>query len=332
VVGYNSGGTNRSVIVVVVIIAVVASAYFFLGSYYPGGDLPTTSVPTGPDIGNTTLSDPIVIRSDIELRNMALEEGWTGNGTASGPFIIEGLRIVTNSRSCIIIQNVLEYHFILRNCYLEATHQSSGVCVKIYESANGVVENCTMVSGYQGMDFFGSTDCAIRDCTIREIGCGINTTIASNITVERNFVSDCYWAMMIGLADGIVLRSNYFDTNDIGIGAYGSNDTIVANNSITDNRVGLETDYSCQRWVITWCLFFNNTQVGIDLKSSTQFFDIYSNQFGVNLVHAQDSGASNSWDDGIAVGNAWEDYSGIGTYSIPGSAGSVDHYPTLYDP
>ncbi|MHA2067597.1 MAG: right-handed parallel beta-helix repeat-containing protein, partial [Candidatus Thorarchaeota archaeon] len=229
-----SGGTIRSVIIVVVIIAVIAAVYLFPRSDFPGGDIPTIPGPTGPGLGNDTLSDPIVIRSDFELRNMSLDRGWPGNGTASNPFIIEDLRIVTDSWSCILIQDVSEYHFVIRDCYFEATDQSFGVCVKIYESVNGIVENCEMVSGYQGMDFFGSTDCLIRACAIREVGCGINTTIASNITVEDNFVSDCYWAMMIGSADDIILRNNYFDTSDIGIGAYGSNDIIVTNNSIAN--------------------------------------------------------------------------------------------------
>jgi hypothetical protein len=327
-----SGGTSRFVIIVVVIIAVIAAAYLLPRPDFPGGDIPTTPVSTRPGLGNETLSYPIKIRSDIELRNMSLEQGWLGNGTSVDPFIIEDLRIVTDSRSCILIQDVSEYHFVIRDCYFEATDRSFGVCVKIYESSNGIVENCEMVSGYQGADFFGSTDCLIRACAIREVGCGINTTIASNITVEENFVSDCYWAMMIGSADDIILRNNYFDTSDIGIGSYGSSDIIVINNSIANNRVGLETEYNCQRWAITECLFFNNTEIGIVLKATTQTFEIYSNRFGMNLLHARDNGASNAWDDGVVVGNAWSDYSGIGTYSIPGSAGSVDHYPILYDP
>ena len=337
-----SNQSSSSAIVIVVVVAIAASlliASTSIPSLFPGQTTTTTTTTTTGNNGNQTIPvlenltehAPIFIRSDSEFTNQAAFEEWPGNGTASDPFIIEGLNIVTDATSCILIQYVSEYHFIIRNCYFEATDLSFGVCVKIYESENGLVENCRMFSGYQGMDFFGSTGCAIRDCVIWNVGCGINTTIASSISIEGNTVSDCYWAMMIGGAYDIVLTSNYFYTSDIAVGGYGSNNTVMFNNSISDNRVGFETDYNCYGWEITDCLFFNNTEVGINLKETTQSFEIYSNRFGMNTVHARDNGLSNSWDDGVAVGNAWDDYSGFGTYPIPGSAGSVDHYPTLYD-
>jgi hypothetical protein len=339
----NQSGSSAIVVIVVVAIAVsLILASTGLISLFPDTTTTTTpptpttvgnqTIPIVPPLENLTEHAPISIIGDQEFANQVDLEEWPGNGTASDPFIIEGLRIVTDTRACILIQDVLEYHFIIRDCYLEAIDRSLGVCVKIYESANGVVENCRMVSGYQGMDFFGSTDCMIRDSVMWDVGCGINATFASSITIERNIAGECYWAMMLGLADAISMRNNYFTTSDIGVGAYESNNVTMALNSITDNRVGLETDYNCQSWTITQCLFFNNTQVGIDLKATTQFIKVYSNHFGMNMAHARDNGASNSWDDGVSVGNAWEDYSGIGTYSIPGIAGSVDHYPTLYEP
>jgi hypothetical protein len=45
--------------------------------------------------------------------------------------------------------------------------------------------------------------------------------------------------------------------------------------------------------------------------------------------NAMDYGSNNTWDDGVSAGNAWHDYSGTGMYSIYGSAGSVDRYPSL---
>ena len=318
-------------VAVVVIIAVVASAYLFLAWDTPPGN-PIPTIPTNPGPINHTISNPIVITSDAALLNMTIEQGWPGSGTYIDPFVIEGLRIVTDTRNCIKIHRVTEYYLTIRNCYFEATHLSFGVCVKIYESANAVVENCTMVSGYQGMDFNGSSACEIRDCTISGVGCGINTTLASNITVKRNVVSDCYLAMMIGGADHIRIWDNYFGAYDTGIWSYASTDVILTNVTITDNIVGLTTEYSCQNWTITECLFINNTEVGIRLEATTQHFRIYSNRFGLNEMHAQDNGASNLWDDGIGVGNAWADYSGIGVYTISGSAESVDNYPVLYAP
>ncbi len=345
---YDTSG-SRSVVVVVVVIALSASLFLAMNYGNPpflppdNGTPPTTTTATTttttttatnttPPLKEYTPHSPIQILSDAEFTTQASEEGWLGNGTYSDPFLIEGLKIVTDTRNCIKIQNVIEHHFIIRDCYFEATHKSFGVCVKIYESENGVVEDCIMVSGYQGMDFFGSSACEIRDCYIGGVGCGINTTIASNITVKGNVVGDCYFGMMIGLADHIDLCGNYFWNCSIGIAAHGSSEILLNDTTVTDNVVGLITEYSCQDWTITRCLFLSNSEVGIDLMETTQLFMIHSNQFGFNNLHARDNGVSNSWDDGIGVGNAWDDYSGSGTYSIPGSAESVDNYPTLYEP
>jgi hypothetical protein len=59
---------------------------------------------------------------------------------------------------------------------------------------------------------------------------------------------------------------------------------------------------------------------------------IYYNQLGWNTANnAQDDGSGHMWDDGVSQGNAWSDYDEVGDYSIPGSAGSVDSYPSLLE-
>ena len=61
---------------------------------------------------------------------------------------------------------------------------------------------------------------------------------------------------------------------------------------------------------------------------------IYGNWFGWNdQLNAYDSaGSNNVWDDGVSIGNAWDDYSGSGVYEIFGSSGSTDRYPSLLQP
>jgi hypothetical protein len=54
---------------------------------------------------------------------------------------------------------------------------------------------------------------------------------------------------------------------------------------------------------------------------------IYWNTFCRNGRNAIDSGSGNSWDDGSQCGNFWDDMTPGAVYLIPGSAGSVDHYP-----
>ena len=72
--------------------------------------------------------------------------------------------------------------------------------------------------------------------------------------------------------------------------------------------------------------------VGITIRSDWSYDssqnEIFGNMFVNNTEgNALDDGEDNSWDDGIGSGNFWDDYGGTGVYVIPGTAGSVDHYP-----
>jgi parallel beta-helix repeat protein len=315
--------------VVVVVVAIAASAYF-LYSADPGFvTIPTNSGPTPPIPGTYIDHEPFAILSDYELAQQALENEWSGNGTYNDPYIIEWLKIVSDGHHCIKIKDVREYHFVVRNCHLIANNESWGVCIKIYYCTNGVVENCIMETGYQGADFLESNDCSISDCYIRGVGCGINMTITERILVHDNWVEDCWWAIMLCGAIDSQLSDNYLTNNEVGINSQGAIHTTVYNNTIVDNMKGLTTSHSCTGWNITHCSFLNNTNVGIELTATTENFTLFNNRIGWNGVNARDDGLLNKWDDGIAQGNAWSDYSGMGVYAIPGAASSVDNFPSI---
>lgn len=74
-----------------------------------------------------------------------------------------------------------------------------------------------------------------------------------------------------------------------------------------------------------------NQVVGIYLAGGTTGSSVYNNRLIGNVQNAQDDGVGpNSWDNGSA-GNFWDDWasnSGFPTrYDIPGTAGSIDHFP-----
>ena len=68
----------------------------------------------------------------------------------------------------------------------------------------------------------------------------------------------------------------------------------------------------------------NDTGIYIEFAQDCIFVN---NSLGGNGDNAYDDGTSNQWDDGVAFGNLWSDHKGTGTYTVPGSAGSVDNYP-----
>lgn len=77
---------------------------------------------------------------------------------------------------------------------------------------------------------------------------------------------------------------------------------------------------------ITSSKIFSN-DIGVYLISC-HASNVYGNIIAWNRQYnAQSSSSSCNWDDGISIGNAWDNYTGIGNYSING--GDIDHYPTL---
>ena len=74
--------------------------------------------------------------------------------------------------------------------------------------------------------------------------------------------------------------------------------------------------------------FHDNEGYGIDIQEDCEDIRIFNNTFMNNkLGNARDNGVKNNWDDGVSLGNQWDDYNGTGVYSIPGSAESADNYP-----
>jgi hypothetical protein len=325
----SSGGSGKSVAIVVIVVAIAASAFLLYSGNLGDGTIPTNSSPYPPTPGIYVDHEPITIFGDYELAQQALQNGWNGNGTDDDPFIIEGLRIVSEGHHCIKIRDVKEYHFVVRNCYLIANDASWGVCVRIYYCSKGTIENCIMDSGYQGADFLGSIDCRISNCYIHGVGCGINLTITERILVDDNWVEDCWWALMLCLANDTHVSDNYLRKSEVGVNSQFSRRTILDNDTIVDNVIGLNVENSCMNWTITHCSFLNNTDTGIKLTATTENFTLLNNLIGWNGVNARDDGHLNKWDDGIAQGNAWSDYEGSGVYVIPGSASSVDNFPSV---
>ncbi len=127
-----------------------------------------------------------------------------------------------------------------------------------------------------------------------------------------------------------ITGSNFYYMNLDGVSTSGS----VSNIRITEcyfegSRIGVNGN-SGSGWVIVNNTFSWHTQYGVRLALVTSP-TVYRNVFvGNHMFNAYDTG-SNFWDDGVSVGNWWDDYAGPGYYYIPGGF-SVDRYPSTYLP
>lgn len=99
---------------------------------------------------------------------------------------------------------------------------------------------------------------------------------------------------------------------------------------VASNRYGIYF-YDVQNSSIVSSIVLYNEYTGISLSWGTQFCNVYYNEIGWNANNAYDQGSDNIWDDGVNMGNYWNDYAGTGVYLILGPTGSIDRYPRLLE-
>ncbi|MFX1368595.1 MAG: right-handed parallel beta-helix repeat-containing protein [Promethearchaeota archaeon] len=246
--------------------------------------------------------------SAIEITSNAdfAAQGWDGLGTPEYPYQIDGLLITTQvNGACIRIVNT-DVNFEITNCILNPPSPSYGA-VHFESVTNGVIDNCAIGESALGIWIFQSNLINVTRTSCSSSGISIDT---SNYV----FVADS--AAQNSPGDGIsltqtsssVVSSNFVIgcvSNGIYAGIFSDDNYFLGNDvrSCTDNQIFLDSTCSNN------CVYGNNLWAGGNC--------------------ARDDGSSNSWDDAINLGNGYSDYSGSGPYTIPGSAGSIDHYPRL---
>lgn len=131
---------------------------------------------------------------------------------------------------------------------------------------------------------------------------------------------------------GIVLSDNAVSHCEAGLISGGGSWTLFKNNTVV----------GCDRGVVlsdsAYIQIINNTivetsSIAVTITNGATGHRIFGNVITGSGVHnALDDSGNTEWDDGISMGNTWDDYDGYGVYSIPGSAGSVDRWPERTGP
>ena len=278
----------------------------------------TTSVqetPTGFSIA-TVYDEPISIYENEDFIN----QGWPGSGTVEDPFIIENLKIVEVETTCISIRGT-NASFIIRNCNLQSdrgehgTYGSAGSSIRLIDVENGTIENCV-----------------IRKC-------GILVANSENCVISNNTVSDCiedYGSIYqvrkcaINLAYSIQCIVSYNTVHGSGNGIHISSSTDsemrrtdhqILNNIVYGNeRIGITVEHPVTHVQIKNNIVYGNNYIGIAIGGSSVLNgllantnQVVENRIGWNEQNARDACTYNIWGN-----NSFSDYSGIGSYQIPG--------------
>ncbi len=255
-----------------------------------------------------TSHDPIAISGDNDF----IQQGWPGAGTPNNPFLIENLRVVSDI-TCISIQNV-ESHFIIRNCYLwhrpeyQSYHRSEGEAISIVGSANGTITDSVIESDTSGLYISESGMIHVTDSIISGYQAAIGQPSRG---ADLRGSSNC------------IIEDSFFTLWRTGLNLIGSNYTSIANCTIVENGYGIELIGGY------WNKIMDSTVVRNEVIGITLMDNSNNSIYGNRIESAYDWDGPNTWDDNVSLGNGWRDYSGTGTYSIPGDSNSFDRYPWL---
>lgn len=223
--------------------------------------------------------------------------------------------------------------FLLDGCsdcrIANSTVKNSAIACFMSDSTNCSIENTSFINNVVGVQATGSPRTKIGRCAISNNsrtgvmldGCHDSQVKCSTITrfslAEVGFqTADCY-ARAGSYASKALVPEAYSS-----LYLFQSNGSLIAGNSLSGFLFGLALQsYGCT--VVNNTI--SNCSWGIAVSGSGN--SIFSNTLKENGHNAVDNAPGNLWDDGISVGNNWDDYTGFGFYQIGGSAGAVDRFP-----
>lgn len=284
---------------------------------------------TKPILVNTlseyTPHNPILINGDSEFNSTAQAEGWLGNGTRSNPFVISDLEILTDAESAVSITGTTVY-FAIRDCFLIGASYS----VRLAYLSFGTLENVlTKESLTAGVFIEGSNNVTLKNVSCFDTEHGLSFLESDNITIrDSTCIANWRYGIEINHCSHGIVTNNTLERNVRAIHVPDSSDIEIHGNSMWSCDTGLDENAQSTGLTITGNMFAFCYGDGLVLVGSNH--SVVNNTFVHSIVG--DSGTDNLWDDGVSQGNYWSDYPGTGWYSISGPAGSIDHYPQLYDP
>lgn len=221
----------------------------------------------------------------------------------------EGVRVASTD-DCIIENNILT-----KNGQAGVRIFQLNTIVFLCENST-VINNTVCDNGRQGI--------AVGSSFINTRYSNISNNIVSGNREEGIFLSRGERCVVFNNH----LSGNGLTTDDPAVKLWNSVHCTVENNTIHSGNRGIVLTNTSSCPIVANTLV-NNADAGIALDSISSNNSIYWNSIGWNKGgNAWDEGVLNHWDDGVATGNAWNDYSGDGSYSVSGPAGSIDRYPS----
>jgi parallel beta-helix repeat protein len=227
--------------------------------------------------------------------------------------------------------------------------------VRLEKISTSIISGCAITDFDYGIYAYKIDASSLSGNNIESTTSGIITDTCMSTSITENAIGAANYGMALYSSDQLSISSNllvkvrtsiyakymynssiiYNDIQDgeNGIFLESSNTDVVLSNNISTMRSNAV--YVIYSWNINFTIneIVDNEGVGAYFYDSANCM-LYANYIGYNLrgnaydfVGPATKTLSNTWDDGISLGNAWGSISDFDPYSIAGDRGSIDRYP-----
>ncbi|MHA2339117.1 MAG: right-handed parallel beta-helix repeat-containing protein [Candidatus Hodarchaeales archaeon] len=279
----------------------------------------------------TVQNNPILISSENDF----VTNGFSGSGTENDPYILEGLDFL-GPMNFITISGTTSHFRIINNSFTSTGDES--VAISLNSIKNGIIENNELNNFKTGISLTDSENNLMSNnriyydsLKIDKSQIGILLTDSHFNIINNNFFLRYPFSAISVFGDNNYIENNSFIENKHGIIISGSYNQIKGN-IISNSTFGITLTHEFK--------FITNNSIKLNLFENSNF--PYTSEWGVYLypkahntsilnnnfigspqIYAFDNGLNNQFES-----NYWDDWSGIGSYSVPGLVTNYDLSPS----
>lgn len=286
---------------------------------------------TGKIQTNKVVHDPFFITNDTQFVEVALQEGWVGNGSATNPYKIQNYFIDAQGDNGIVIVNDVTMNYTINDNHIINAFDQNNVGILIAPSNSKFIEvtNNTIETSFWGISVSTDANLKVINNTILDMlknGMVIDHRSDEPVLIENNQIERVqYGIWMEECTTCLILANTIVDTEVGGITLLGSqvSDNIVKRNIVSKTNTGIWLADSVRNLVIENVVFNSNFE--LHLANLAYHNNITRNIFAGNPDTVLDE--SNHFNPNYWNKNLYSSYGGSGSFQISGDANSVDSDP-----
>ena len=226
----------------------------------------------------------------------------------------------------------------VEDCTFSNFYGASNFGVFLQNAHYTTIANCTFDHNWWGVRYSSTDYVTVADCTILNSGqYGVYAwgSASEHVIISGNTILNATRGFYSSdVSEGLITDNLIMYCSLAGIYLAGStgDQYNITLNTIENNYDGIYSLSADEHFIMNNTIRWNS-HYGLRLSGSANT-EVYYNLIALNgLANGIDSLSGNYWDDGVSLGNTWDDYTPPGIYYVDGSGGDTDdRFPTQYLP